>query len=269
MSELDTAQISEDLVNLEVEEIENGKKVATIIFNDHDRRNAMTEDMAVRFRVVVEELRSIKPDVIIVTGAGSAFSAGGDLQMIEKKQSQPYEQNRDEMFEFYNSFLAVLDLDVPVIAAVNGAAIGAGLCFASVADVRLVAEGEKKNLGFSFSKLGLTPGMGGTVFVPLRIGEEKAQLMFETGDNITPIEACEAGMFDEVVKLEELRERTREIAIRIAFFSEEAEEILSKRIDKQVLRDGLVKESEGQGASFLTEEHRSKYRTFVEGLSRK
>ena len=98
--------------------------------------------------------------VCVVTGAGSAFSAGGDVAFLRARQAErDAEANVREMRAFYARFLALRDLQVPLLAAVNGHAVGAGLCLAVACDWRVAAERAK--LGVNFVKLGLSPGMAG------------------------------------------------------------------------------------------------------------
>jgi enoyl-CoA hydratase/carnithine racemase len=94
---------------------------------------------------------------VVVTGSGKAFSAGGDLAFLRRRSEDSGARNSNIMFKFYERFLCVRKLPVPVIAAINGAAIGAGACFATACDMRVAAAGAK--IGFTFPTLGLHPGM--------------------------------------------------------------------------------------------------------------
>lgn len=141
-----------NLVQLEV-----SQHFATITFNDPDRLNALSLEMAAVFPQIIDELKS-QSDLrcVVLTGAGRAFSAGGNLDMIAEKKHKTAEQNTEEMLQFYSSFLCIRDLPVPTIAAINGHAIGAGLCVALACDLRVASESAK--LGVNFTKLGLSPG---------------------------------------------------------------------------------------------------------------
>lgn len=174
--------------------------VGRITLNDPDNLNAMGEEMAAEVLGLVQKLKpeAAKLRAIIVTGAGRAFSAGGNLSMLEKKQEISGEENRLLMEKFYHSFLSVLQLNVPLIAAINGHAIGAGLCLASACDIRMANEGAK--LGLTFVKLGLHPGMGATYFLPRILGYAKASELLLTGRVVDAAEALRIGLLSKVVK---------------------------------------------------------------------
>ena len=115
--------------------------VATLTLNDAARRNAMTPELGEALRGRVAELKQ-RPEVraVVLAGAGGAFSAGGDLQMLERLRRVSAEEARTFMLDFYARYLSVLELPVPTVAAVEGAAIGAGLCVALACDLCVVAE---------------------------------------------------------------------------------------------------------------------------------
>ena len=120
----------------------------------------------------VEKLQSdTKVRAAILTGAGKAFSAGGDLDWLLARHRDTPENNIKVMQEFYKRFLVMRQLPVPIIAAINGPAIGAGLCLAvGGADVRIA--GNKAKLGVTFTRLGLHPGMAATHFLPQLVGPQ-------------------------------------------------------------------------------------------------
>src|SRR5918998_2124954 len=147
--------------------------VATLMLNDAPRRNAMTPELGDALRARVQELRG-RGDVraVVLAGAGGTFSAGGDLQMLERLRKATFDESRTFMLDFYARYLSILDLPMPTVAAVDGAAIGAGLCVALACDLCVVAEDAK--LALNFVQLGLHPGMGATWLVPLRAGPQRA-----------------------------------------------------------------------------------------------
>jgi enoyl-CoA hydratase len=161
--------------------------VAVLTLDDPERRNAMTEamgdDLAARAAELADDpaLR-----VVVLTGAPPAFSGGGDLGMLEDLG----QRTRDEGFDatdfmqaFYRRFLSIRSLPVPSIAAINGHAIGAGLCVALACDLRIVAADAK--VGLNFARLGLHPGMGGSWFLPRILGAQRAAAWLYTGQLVT------------------------------------------------------------------------------------
>jgi enoyl-CoA hydratase/carnithine racemase len=144
--------------------------VAVLTLNAPAKMNALTEEMGAQFRAAVGTLRHEPPTrlrCVVLTGAGSergpAFSAGGDLAWLMERHHDSPTNNAAIMRDFYDRFLGVRSLPVPVIAAIDGPAIGAGFALACACDVRLAHPASK--LGVTFVGLGLPPGMVGGHFV--------------------------------------------------------------------------------------------------------
>lgn len=146
--------------------------IAVITVNDPDRRNAVTFEMSAALRAAVEAAEA-NPDVhaVIVTGAGKAFCAGADLTALG-------EATEDGLRKIYDGFLAVAHCTLPTIAAVNGAAVGAGLNLALAADVRIA--GPAALFDPRFQKLGIHPGGGATWMLQRGVGPQvaRAALLF-------------------------------------------------------------------------------------------
>lgn len=146
--------------------------VAVITVNDADRRNAVTFEMSAALRAAVEAAEA-DPDVhaVIVTGAGKAFCAGADLTALGAA-------TEDGLRKIYDGFLAVANCTLPTIAAVNGAAVGAGLNLALAADVRIA--GPAALFDPRFQKLGIHPGGGATWMLQRGVGPQvaRAALLF-------------------------------------------------------------------------------------------
>ncbi|KUI38844.1 enoyl-CoA hydratase [Mycobacterium sp. IS-1496] len=146
--------------------------VALITVNDPDRRNAVTFEMSAALRAAVEAAEAdAQVHAVIVTGAGKAFCAGADLTALG-------EATQDGLRRIYDGFLAVAHCTLPTIAAVNGAAVGAGLNLALAADVRIA--GPNALFDPRFQKLGIHPGGGATWMLQRAVGPEvaKAALLF-------------------------------------------------------------------------------------------
>jgi enoyl-CoA hydratase/carnithine racemase len=183
--------------------VELREAVALIVFDDPGRRNAMTETMG---RALMKAMGRLAADpavrAVVLTGAGAAFSAGGDLAMIEGKsragRAEPGEaaraRNQAFMRDFYRLFLSVRDLPCPSIAAIQGAAIGAGLAVALACDLRVAAREAK--LGLNFAK----PGMGSSWTLPRLVGPAHAADLLFTGRSVDGVEAERIGLVNRAVE---------------------------------------------------------------------
>jgi len=206
--------------NADLVTLERDGHVAILTLNDPDRRNVMTRDMGEVFSGHIGALREDREvRAVIVTGAGSAFAAGGDFSMLEKLAARGAaggEANRiaQEMRSFYGLYLSVRDLEVPSIAAINGAAMGAGLCFALGCDIRIVSSSAR--LALNFASLGLHPGMGGTWTLPRLVGPAVAAELLYSGRVIDPEEAVHMGLVNRAVAPEDVLPQARKLAGQIA-----------------------------------------------------
>jgi enoyl-CoA hydratase len=151
-------------------------RVALITVNDPDRRNAVTAEMSAGLRDAVERAEA-DPDVhaVVITGAGKAFCAGADLSALGAAGGGAAETG---LRQLYDGFMAVGSCRLPTIAAVNGAAVGAGLNLALAADVRIAGQGALFDA--RFQKLGLHPGGGATWMLQRAVGPQvaRAALLF-------------------------------------------------------------------------------------------
>jgi enoyl-CoA hydratase/carnithine racemase len=237
--------------------------VATLTFNDPDRRNAMTEPMGRAFSARVAELaREPGLRAVILTGAGGAFSAGGDLSMIQQRADegrarpgQAREEIRRTMRAFYGLFLSVRDLPCPSIAALNGAAVGAGLCVALACDVRLASA--RARLGLNFTALGLHPGMAATWTLPRLVGPaHAAELLYSSrlGDGE---EAARIGLVNRALGPDEVLPAARGLAAAFAAASPVANRAVKRALARSSgasLADQLDFEAAEQAACFESED---------------
>jgi len=234
--------------------------LATITLNDPERRNAQSREMGLEFQ---DAVRRIKQDqtvqVLIVTGAGKAFCAGGDLEMLATMLDCDPESNRRTMVDFYDYFLCVTELEIPTIAVINGAAIGAGASWSLGFDLRLMADGA--SIGFTYVNLGLHPGMGTHFLLPRLVGVGRAYELVTTGKIISASEAERIGLVNQLHALAELMPA----ALRLAqTLKSQPEGTL--RTAKQCLyhgmRDGLraslQADAIAQSVSFTSAEMRSR-----------
>jgi len=195
---------------------ETADRIATITLNRPDRMNAFTWEMVDAWAAALTEAqRDDAVHVIIVTGAGKAFCSGGDIQgMGERQERTPLQRKNELAGHVHRVPLALESVDKPVIAAINGAAAGAGLDLALQCDLRYAAESAR--LGETYVRVGLVPGAGGTWFLPRLVGTAKALELFWTGELISAAEAEHIGMVNKVLPDAELMSHVREVAEKIA-----------------------------------------------------
>lgn len=167
-------------------------RVALITVNDPDRRNAVTAEISAALRAAVEGAEA-DPEVhaVIVTGAGKAFCAGADLTALG-------EATEEGLRVIYDGFLAVADCTLPTIAAVNGAAVGAGLNLALAADVRIA--GPAAMFDPRFQKLGIHPGGGATWMLHRIVGPQTARAALLFGMRFDADAAVRHGLALEVAE---------------------------------------------------------------------
>jgi enoyl-CoA hydratase len=185
--------------------------VAVLTFNDPARLNAMTEAMGQAIAATTAELaKDVSLRAVVLTGAGRAFSAGGDLDMISRMndagKADPggptRADNRDFMGRFYRLYLSVRDLPVPTIAAMNGAAVGAGCCVALGCDFRIAAR--EARIGLNFNRLGIHPGMAATWTLPRLVGPAHAAELLYTGKLVDGEEAARISLVNRALPREDV-----------------------------------------------------------------
>lgn len=190
--------------------------LATITLNRPERMNAFTWEMVDAWAAALLEAQADeKVHVIIVTGAGRAFCSGGDIQGMGQRQERTPLMRKTELAGHVHRIpLALESVDKPVIAAINGAATGAGLDLALQCDLRFAAASAR--LGETYVRVGLVPGAGGTWFLPRLVGTAKALELFWTGDLIDAAEAERIGMINKVLPDEGLMSHVKGVAEKIA-----------------------------------------------------
>jgi 2-(1,2-epoxy-1,2-dihydrophenyl)acetyl-CoA isomerase len=194
----------------------NRDGIATLVMNRPDRLNALNNELAIALN---DALGRIAEDssvaVVVITGAGRAFCSGGDLAMLGKsRQSGAMHEVEPLLRAGLQMVLKMRTMPQPVIAAVNGAAAGAGMNIALAADIRIAAE--EATFGQTFAKIGLFPDYGGTFFLPELVGPAKAAELFYTGDLIDAKTALRIGLLNQVVPAAQLEAEVRTLAQKIA-----------------------------------------------------
>lgn len=206
--------------------------IVLLTLSDPARRNAMSDAMTDAWRETIEGLRQdAELRCVVVTGAGGAFSSGGNLDWIAGRGEVELARLRDHMLDFYRTWLSIRSLEVPTVAAVNGAAVGAGLCLALACDLRYAADDAK--LIAPFTRLGLHPGMAATYLLPEVGGLPLAREMLLTGRVVTGAQAESYGLVNRSVPREEVLDEALRVAAEIA---ERAP--VATRLTKAALADG-------------------------------
>lgn len=193
--------------------IDHEDELAIVTIDRPERRNALGSRDA---RAVADAISrgSRGARVVVLTGAGDAFSAGGDLDELERwSDLEPAEIGTTLYESFQGMIRAVRSTDAVVIAAINGAAVGAGMDLALACDLRIAAETAR--LGQVWVRLGVIPGTGGAWLTQHLAGPARAAQLLLTGDLISAREALDAGLVNEVCPADELMVRARALAAKI------------------------------------------------------
>lgn len=213
--------------------------IATLTLNRHDVRNALTGTALIEDIVTTAQWVNHTDDVsvLVITGAGSAFSAGGNVKDMAERGGDFAGDVAEVATRYRRGIqripLAIEQIEVPVIAAVNGAAIGAGFDLSMMADLRIASE--RARFGETFLNLGIIPGDGGAWFMQRLIGYQQAFELTLSGRVIDAAEARQLGIVLDVVPGDELMDRVNEIASRFAAQPPKALR-LTKRLMKMAQR---------------------------------
>lgn len=255
-------------MNLEHIMYEQNEAVVTITLNRPETLNALTPAMREGlFEAMTCADKDSNVRAIVITGAGRGFCSGGDVKAMnaanKNKQKSPIDEKIDPIRD--RVVLAMRDATKPVIAAVNGAAAGAGMNIALACDIRIASTGAK--FGQTFSRRGLHPDWGGTYFLPRLVGMAKACELIWSGKMIDSDEALKLGIVSELCEPEDLMNTALEmarvfaegppIAIRLA------KRALYKGMDSS-LREALEYETYAQGICSTSQDAKEGIAAFVE-----
>ena len=181
--------------------------IAIITLNRPEVRNAFSKEMITLWNKFLREARSDeKVRVVVVTGLGDTFCSGGDIKDMAEGKLRSWDMKRFVWDGVHRIALTLEDLDKPVIAAVNGAAMGAGLDMALMCDIRICSD--KARLAESYINMGVVPGDGGSYFLPRLVGSAKALELLLTGEVLSASQALALGIVNRVVPHERLMEET-------------------------------------------------------------
>ncbi len=244
-----------------------------ISLNNPDQMNAITTEMIdslVEVMTYADFDRNVR--VIILTGIGKSFCAGGDIKAMEEKSGM-FAGESNELRSRYQHGIqripkCIEELSVPLIALVNGAAVGAGCDLAMMCDLRIGSESSK--FAETFTRMGLVPGDGGTFFLQRVVGFSKAMEMFLTGKMIAGVEAHQFGLLNFFVKESDLIIETEKLALQVANQAPIAQKLTKKAMKAAYLHDlstSLDLLSSFQGITQRTQDHFEALSAFKEKRS--
>lgn len=194
-------------------DIKKQNGIATLTLNQPDNRNAVHQEMHAELEQVWHDLGSDREvNVIIFTGAGKTFSAGGDIKRMVSRfgTEEAWDYSLHIPAATHRLFEGMLDVKQPIIAAVNGDAVGLGATLALFSDVAIIADAAK--FGDSHVKVGLVAGDGGAVVWPLLVGPSRAKEFLMLGRLINGTEAQAMGLVNHVAPVAEVMERALKMA---------------------------------------------------------
>ncbi|HSW04920.1 crotonase/enoyl-CoA hydratase family protein [Aquabacterium sp.] len=251
-------------------------RIVTLTLSRPAQRNALAshDDCAALVSAVQEAAANPDVAVLVLTGEGPAFCAGGDLKAMRERDpakagigalSSPLATRNNYRRGIQRIPEVLWDCELPTIAAINGAAIGAGLDLALMCDLRIAAQGAK--LASSFVKVGIVPGDGGAYLLPRAVGWAKAAEMMFTGDALSADEALACGLVSRVVEPASLMDEAMALAQRIA-----ANPPQTLRLVKRLLREAqharlgevLQLSAAFQALAHETTDHREALDAFIE-----
>jgi enoyl-CoA hydratase/carnithine racemase len=240
--------------------------VAILTLNRPEAKNAFSEEMLTLWQHYLVKFRNDdKALVLITTGSGDTFCSGGNIRDMAEGKLQSWNMKKYLWEGVHRIALAMEDLDKPVIAAINGAAMGAGLDMALMCDMRICSDRAK--LSESYILMGLVPGDGGAYFLPRIIGQARAMELLLTADIISPMDAERIGLVNRVVKHETLTSETMKMAQSIAAKPAQAVRMMKRAVQQSLtsnLRSHLDYISSQLALLSETKDHQEAARAFLE-----
>jgi enoyl-CoA hydratase/carnithine racemase len=236
--------------------------ISTLTLNRADIRNAITHpDMIAEIKSVCNYVNShLDTRVLILTAVDPAFSSGGNVKDMKERKGM-FAGTPAELVEQYRKnlqevLLSVHNVEVPTIAAINGSAVGAGCGLALMCDIRVASQ--KATFGETFLNVGLIPGDGSAFTLPRLIGMAKASELIFTSETIDANTALALGLLNHVVDHENLLQKSREIATKIASKPPQAVRLTKKLLrlgEHSTLETSMMQAAAYQSLCHFTEDH--------------
>ena len=253
-----TANNSDSAEKVQLTLVDNGT-IGIVVLNDPELGNPMSPEMGAEFHAIVEHTKSLKNlRAVIVRGAGRNFSVGGHREMLTGLAAPCMSEKarHDFMLGFYNKWLSMLEIPVPVVAAIEGDCIGVAPIFACASDISIADE--TANFQITFAGLGLYPGMAMSYVVPKLVGAQKAALLMVAGAPFSGKEAFDAGFVAKSVPKGTIHDEALKIARQVA--ANEPTVVhpltLALRLKREELQPVLESDAARQAESYATAEFR-------------
>ncbi|MCB1315219.1 MAG: enoyl-CoA hydratase/isomerase family protein, partial [Leptospiraceae bacterium] len=245
-------------VQCDIRELDDSNGRIAVLYLDNPRtRNSMTLEMGMSFHDTIHKLAGDDPQLraLVITGNNDVFSSGGDFNLLKSFAEKDPEENKRYMESFYRLFLDVRNMPFPVIAAVNGHAIGASLALALACDLRYFVPDGK--YAFNFVRIGIHPGMGSSFLLKEVAGLTQAQELLLTGRYISGEEAYRRGLCHGLFSREEILDRALEVATEIATAAPQAVRMCKHGLYiNRTLDNALEYEAASQAQNYATDDFR-------------
>jgi 2-(1,2-epoxy-1,2-dihydrophenyl)acetyl-CoA isomerase len=247
-------------------QVSDADGVRTVTFDRPEVMNAMNLEVARDLAAAVEEPTPDEFDAIVLTGEGEAFSAGGDIQAMAEREETTYDAYRRVLETFTRLAESMLDSPVPIVAKVDGDAVGAGLALVAASDFAYAAESAR--FSAAFVKVGLIPDTGATLLLPKLVGLRAAKELVFTGDLYDAGEAAEMGLVNEVVRDGDLDDAVDELVETLSHRPTRTIGLAKQAMHATMgmgVAEGLDYEALIQSEAYSTPDHLEGVSAFLEG----
>lgn len=247
-------------------QVDDTDGIRTVTFDRPNVMNAMNLEVASELADLFEEPTPEEFDAIVLTGEGDAFSAGGDIQAMAEREENTYDAYTRVLETFTRLADAMLSCPVPVVAKVNGDAVGAGLALVAASDFAIATESAR--FSAAFVKVGLIPDTGATLLLPRLVGLRTAKEMVFTGDLYSAEEAVDLGLVNDVVADDDLDDAVDELVEKLSRRPTRTIGLAKRAIHATMrmgVEDGLDYEALIQSTAYSTPDHLEGVSAFLEG----
>ncbi|MBX7058914.1 MAG: enoyl-CoA hydratase/isomerase family protein [Leptospirales bacterium] len=255
-------------IDVEILKQEEGGNIAVLYLDNAETRNSLTLELGLQFHHEITRLSTDESEIraLVISGRNGVFSSGGDFGLLASFAERDPDENRSFMGSFYRLFLSVRSAPFPVIAAVNGHAVGASLALALACDIRYFVPDAK--YAFNFVRIGIHPGMGSSFLVKEVAGLHQAQELLLSGRYFSGEEALRRGLCHDVFPAAQVMERALETAREIAAAAPQAVRLLKKGLYlNHSLEEALDYEAAAQAENYQSEDFREALRSIGEKRS--